>query len=234
MSTELDKVEDAGTEQKRSLLNTMALRFGMEPKAFEATIKQTVMPSGGKDVSNAEFAAFLLVAKEYNLNPITKEIYAYPKRGGGIQPVVGVDGWCRIINEHAQLNGIDFIDDVQNGIPVSVTCKIYRKDRQVPISVTEYYKECKMETDPWRKYPMRMLRHKALIQCARYAFGFSGIVEPDELERINSNVIDISASPSRSEAESKLDAIKQQLNIAPAATETEQEVLTGEFEHVSS
>jgi hypothetical protein len=28
-----------------------------------------------------------------------------------------------------------------------------------------------------------MLRHKALIQAARYAFGFSGIVDPDEWER---------------------------------------------------
>jgi hypothetical protein len=29
-----------------------------------------------------------------------------------------------------------------------------------------------------------MLRHKALIQCARYAFGFGGIVDPDEAERM--------------------------------------------------
>jgi hypothetical protein len=27
-------------------------------------------------------------------------------------------------------------------------------------------------------------RHKAMIQCARYAFGFAGIVDPDEAERI--------------------------------------------------
>lgn len=31
-----------------------------------------------------------------------------------------------------------------------------------------------------------MLRHKATIQAARYAFGFSGIVDPDEAERIAS------------------------------------------------
>jgi hypothetical protein len=29
-----------------------------------------------------------------------------------------------------------------------------------------------------------MLRHKAAIQCARYAFGFAGIMEPDEYERM--------------------------------------------------
>jgi hypothetical protein len=31
---------------------------------------------------------------------------------------------------------------------------------------------------------MRMLRHKALIQAARLAFGFSGIYDQDEAERI--------------------------------------------------
>ena len=50
--------------------------------------------------------------------------------------------------------------------------------------VTEYMAECIRNTDPWKQYPRRMLRHKALIQCARYAFGFAGIVDPDEAERI--------------------------------------------------
>src|SRR5579859_2161678 len=30
----------------------------------------------------------------------------------------------------------------------------------------------------------RMLRHKAIIQCSRIAFGFSGIMDPDEAEKI--------------------------------------------------
>ncbi|MGP1667495.1 MAG: hypothetical protein ACTS5I_16635, partial [Rhodanobacter sp.] len=32
--------------------------------------------------------------------------------------------------------------------------------------------------------PRRMLRHKAMIQCARLAFGFVGVYDPDEAERI--------------------------------------------------
>ncbi|WP_208431614.1 recombinase RecT, partial [Bartonella doshiae] len=46
--------------------------------------------------------------------------------------------------------------------------------------------ECAQDnSDPWKKYPARMLRHKATIQCARYAFGFSGIYEEDEAARIH-------------------------------------------------
>lgn len=35
--------------------------------------------------------------------------------------------------------------------------------------------------------PKRMLRHKAMIQCARLAFGFAGIYDKDEAERIVEN-----------------------------------------------
>jgi hypothetical protein len=42
---------------------------------------------------------------------------------------------------------------------------------------------CFRNTDPWKQWPRRMLRHKAAIQCARVAFGISGVMEPDEAER---------------------------------------------------
>lgn len=165
----------------RSLLVDMAHRYGMEPAPFEATLRATVCKG---NVSREEFAAFLLVAKEYRLNPLTKEIYAFPAKGGGIQPIVSIDGWCRIINEHPVLDGIEFDDVLADGQLTAVTCRIYRKDRTRPTSVTEYMGECRRTTDVWKTWPARMLRHKALIQCARYAFGFSGIVDPDEYERL--------------------------------------------------
>ena len=116
----------------------------------------------------------------YGLNPWTKEIYAFPDRNNGIVPVVGVDGWSRIINSHAQFDGMDFEQDEE-----SCTCIIHRKDRSHPVRVTEYMAECRREgVGPWKSHPRRMLRHKAMIQCARLAFGFVGIYEQDEAERI--------------------------------------------------
>lgn len=172
-------------EPKRSVLVEMATRFGMEPKAFADTLCATVFPKEG---TNEEFLAFLLVANEYGLNPLTKEIYAFPKKGGGIQPIVSIDGWLNIINSHSQLNGIEFDDHLTGDKVSAITARIWRKDRDKPIVVTEYLAECVRQTDPWKQYPRRMLRHKALIQCARYAFGFAGIVDPDEAERIGVDV----------------------------------------------
>ena len=130
-------------------------------------------------VSDAQMSALLIVANQYGLNPWTKEIYAFPDKNNGIVPVVGVDGWSRIINENNQFDGMDFQQDDE-----SCTCIIYRKDRTHPIKVTEYMSECKRAAGPWQSHPKRMLRHKAMIQCARLAFGYVGIYDQDEAERI--------------------------------------------------
>lgn len=169
------------------IIATMAHRYGLEQSRFLATIKATVFPQGreGKEVSLEQTVAFLVVANQYNLNPFTKEIFAFPGRNGGIVPVVSVDGWATLLNRQENLDGIQFEDhlDEKNHLG-AITCRIYRKDRSHPTEVTEYMDECKRNTDTWTKWPSRMLRHKALIQAARYAFGLVGIYDPDEAERI--------------------------------------------------
>ena len=172
------------TTEPRSVMLAMAERYGMDHKAFESTLLATVMPADVQ-ASREQVAAFLLVAKQYDLNPFTREIFAFPAKRGGIQPIVSVDGWLKLINSHPQFDGMTFVDQRAESCELdSVTCKIYRKDRAHPVEVTEYMRECKRGTDPWKQWPARMLRHKAAIQAARYAFGFSGIMEPDEAERM--------------------------------------------------
>lgn len=167
--------------EKKSVLITMADKFGMEAQNFERTLRATCVPA---KCSTEQFAAFLLVANQYNLNPLTREIYAFPRPDGGIQPIVGIDGWARIINEHPAMDGMTF-NDIMNGTElVAIECQIHRKDRSKPTECIEYLKECRRDTIPWKQWPARMLRHKALVQTARYAFGFAGIVDPDEFDRI--------------------------------------------------
>lgn len=140
------------------------------------TLKATAFKG---QVTDAQMTALLVVANQYGLNPWTKEIYAFPDKNNGIVPVVGVDGWSRIINNHPQFDGMDFEQDAE-----SCTCIIHRKDRAHPVSVTEYMAECRRPVGPWQSHPRRMLRHKAMIQCARIAFGYGGIFDQDEAERI--------------------------------------------------
>lgn len=181
-------------------LTTVAARFEMSPQEFEKTLRATVVPA---NTTAEQFAAFIMVANEYGLNPVTKEIYAFPSQRGGIQPIVSIDGWLKIINRHEQFDGLEFVDITNEaGKLVAVTAKMYRKDRAHPVVVTEYMDECKRNTEPWQKWPARMLRHKATIQCARYAFGFSGIVDEDDYQRAEKTVVDV-AFIDRLEVEAK-------------------------------
>lgn len=168
-------MSNVATLKPTSLASRMADRFGVDPSEMMATLKATAFKG---QVSDAQMQALMIVADQYGLNPWTKEIYAFPDKGG-IVPVVGVDGWSRIINENSQFDGMDFEQDAE-----SCTCIIYRKDRGHPIKVTEWLSECKRETQPWKSHPKRMLRHKAMIQCARLAFGYTGIYDEDEAQRI--------------------------------------------------
>lgn len=158
-------------------VSQLAAQFSIpESDDLTSVLKATAFKG---QVSDAQMSALLIVASQYGLNPWTKEIYAFPDQNNGIVPVVGVDGWSRIINTHPQFDGMEFKADDE-----SCTCIIYRKDRSHPVSVTEYLSECKRPVKPWQSHPKRMLRHKALIQCARLAFGYVGIYDQDEAERI--------------------------------------------------
>lgn len=166
------------TTQVASLAKSLSIEPS-DPQELVNVLKATAFKG---QVSDAQMMALLVVANQYGLNPWTKEIYAFPDKNNGIVPVVGVDGWSRIINSHPQFDGMEFneADDV-----AWIECVIYRKDRTHPNKVKEYMAECKRNgVGPWQSHPRRMLRHKALIQCARLAFGFVGIYDQDEAERI--------------------------------------------------
>lgn len=211
-----------------NLTGRLADRFGMGTESDALSILKATAFKG--QVTDAQMVSLLVVAQQYGLNPFTREIYAFPDRNNGIVPVVGVDGWSRIINENPQFDGMDFEQDEE-----SCTCVIYRKDRKHPIKVTEYMSECKRDAGPWKSHPRRMLRHKAMIQCARIAFGFGGIYEPDEAERIldgdtasfkNSKAATVAA---QNEPEGLEDFEKAYLDVMQKAAENGLEALEKAF-----
>jgi len=166
-----------------SALSTLANRFGVESNAvFLKSLKDVAFRS--PNVTTEQLMALVVVANQYQLNPFTRELYAFPEKGGGIVPIVSVDGWYRILNEQPEFDGIEYGEETDPTEGVCGVASIYRKDRSHAIIVREYLAEVKRNTDPWKQYPHRMLRHKTIIQAIRLAFGFAGIYEPDEAERI--------------------------------------------------
>lgn len=190
-----DQPQQIAKSNSASLLGRLGERFGVDAEKMLGTLKATAFRQKSKDgkpvdVTTEQMMALLIVADQYHLNPWTREIYAFPQ-DGGIVPIVGVDGWVRIINERPEFDGLQFNygpefalkndkDEITGYAQEWVECSIRRKDRQYPIVVREFFRECVRSTIPWKDMPRRMLRHKALIQAARIAFGFAGIYDEDE------------------------------------------------------
>lgn len=195
-----NEVTTTPPEAKRaSLVTRFADKYHIEPSKLMDTLKATAFRQrGDMFVTNEQMAALLIVADQYKLNPFTKEIFAFNDKGA-IVPVVSVDGWSRIINEHPAFNGLEFAY-AENQVtmpggaklcPEWCEIRIYRKDRDHPTVVREYLDEVyqaprgdKGYAGPWQSHTKRFLRHKTLIQGARIAFGFAGIYDEDEASRI--------------------------------------------------
>ena len=125
-----------------TLTSKLASRFDMgDGTGVTEILKNTAFKVKDGQVTDNQMTALLVIANQYGLNPFTKEIYAYPDKSNGIVPVVGVDGWSRIINEHPQLDGIEFSysdETLTHKGKVAhewIECSITRKDRAKPIVV---------------------------------------------------------------------------------------------------
>jgi phage recombination protein Bet len=218
VATSAPSTEVARAPGRPSLVARFAAKFSVDADKLMGTLKGTVFKGQKQkdgtvtEATNEQLMALLIVADQYGLNPFTREIYAFPDKKNGIIPVVGVDGWIRIINQHPQFRGMQFHESEDQVIhpngehppaPAWIECTIHRADRDHPTVVREQFAECyrppfKGKSNsgdytvdgPWQTHPSRFLRHKALIQAGRVAFGFVGIYDPDEADRI-ANAIDV-------------------------------------------
>jgi hypothetical protein len=215
-----------------SLLAKFAARFGVEPNKMMTTLKATAFRQRSdrqgnvREPSNEEMMSLLVIADQFRLNPFTRELFAYlDPKSGAIIPIVSVDGWIRIINEQPTLRSLSFNCSPETTQHKGKTVhewmeiEIVRSDRDKPIIIREYFAEVVRTADfalPWDTHPNRLHRHKTLIQGARVAFGFGGIYDDDEGQRIiegQSYTVSVEESP-------KIAAINEKIKTAAQTTQT--------------
>ena len=179
-------------KEVNDIVTRSVLRSGLSYESFVKVLIQSAL-SRLSIWTQADLERLLMMAERLKLDPLNNEIYAIetqadPSKKSHIVLVVGVDGWCKVINSHPQFDGMRFIESEpgDDELPLYFECTIFRKDRKVATSVREYMYETHTNQGAWLTHPRRMLRHKAMIQCARICFGLSGIYDPDEAQRITS------------------------------------------------
>lgn len=161
----------------------------MSPEAFVQALTQTAL-APLVTWTQADLEVLLVTCERHGLDPIGREVFMV-REGDPLTDtavvVVGVDGWSRILNSHPSFAGMQFRESSEliDGVPAWVECTLHRWDRRVPTRVREYLVEVRGASQAWITHPRRMLRHKALVQCARLAFGLVGVYDPDEAQRVN-------------------------------------------------
>ena len=184
-------------------------RSGLPYDSFVRLIIQSAL-SSLTIWAQADLERLLMTAERLGLDPLSNEIYAIDKpavagKKAQVIFVVGVDGWTKIINSHSAFDGMKFVESEpgDDELPLYFDCTIFRKDRKVATTVREYMYEVHTNQGAWLTHPRRMLRHKAMVQCARVCFGLSGIYDPDEAFRVSQihktrNFSDSNKAPSSS------------------------------------
>jgi len=185
-----------------ALLEKFSAPLGLTPEYFKQVVKATVLKTKDRPATDEELAMFLAIADRYGLDVWTKQIHGFVDKGA-IVPIVGIDGWNHLETHHpdgkpredflgeevtASDNMVQ-VDKDAKPCPEWMEVRIHIKGRQVPAVHREYLDECYVPPrngykGPWQSHTKRMLRHKARIQGIREAFGFGGIYDEDEAQRI--------------------------------------------------
>jgi hypothetical protein len=123
------------------------------------------------DVPAKTILTLLRMMQNLHLDPLLEEIGLAQYEDGQWHVFITIEGCSKLLNQHPQFNGLLFnqANTLIDGVPEWIECSIYRKDREVPTTVREYYIEVKGENAIWQKMPRRILRHRALQQCVRLA-----------------------------------------------------------------
>lgn len=180
----------AAKAQTQGLIARLAGRFGVEPnRLLKCLTTQVFRQADGRQPSNEELMVLLLVCENFGLNPFNREIYAFRGKSGDIVPVVSLDGWAKIVRSQKDFNGVSFrfsettvkVAGCNQELPEFVECAMRLKGVDEPIVIQEFMVECFNDKSPvWRKWPRRMLRTRAFIQCARLAFSLTGLYDEGE------------------------------------------------------
>lgn len=166
-------------------------------------VKKQFFPQSANEL---DIAYCLEIARQFNLNPITKQIFFVPRRAKNdngvwiekVEPLVGRDGFLAIAHKTGEFGGIQtksFIKEVpklvngkwQMQSDLVAVCEVFKKGCEKPFAVEVAYGEYVQTTrdgNPtqfWQNKPETMIKKVAESQALRKAFNISGLMALEEV-----------------------------------------------------
>ena len=171
-----------------------------EMSQFNITTKDvhTIKAIYAENATDSEFRLLLHLAKEYELDPMKREIWLVKYKENPAQIFVGRDGYLTLAHRSGFFKGmetnVERIDEklrivdkykkviFEREFSYKATCKVYRTDREMPMIKTCYENEYSTGRSLWLTKPRTMMEKVPQAQALRAAFNISGVYAPEELK----------------------------------------------------
>lgn len=168
-------------------LMTKAVSFEVngEPVKLSGNTVRNYLVRGNGQVSDQEVVMFINLCKFQKLNPFLNEAYLIKFGSQPAQIVVSKEAFMKRAEAHQQYEGFQAgvvverkgeIVDIEGAIKlkddvlIGGWCKVFRKDRKVPIVSRISLEEFNKGQATWKQMPLNMIRKSAIVNGLREAF----------------------------------------------------------------
>jgi len=154
---------------------------GIIPAQYNPQQIQLIRDMCAKDCTDNEFLLLMQLARTYQLDPFTKQIWAVKYGQNPAQIFCGRDGYLAIAHRSGKFDGMES-GTRKDGDDLVGWCKVYRKDMSHPFEVEVYASEYSTGKNLWRDKPRTMIQKVAEAHALRRAFSISGLYSPEEID----------------------------------------------------
>ena len=168
-----------------ALTKTMEFEVnGNEVKLSGNTVAQYLTRGSGK-VSEQEVVMFMQLCKFQKLNPFLNDAYLIKFGSQPAQIIVSKEAFMKRAETHPQYAGLEAgiiverdkeLVELEGAIKLKEDvlsggwAKVYRKDRERPVSVKLSFSEFGKGQATWKDMPLNMIRKTAIVNALREAF----------------------------------------------------------------
>lgn len=161
-----------------------------EPVKLTGNTVKNFLVSGNGDVSDQEVVMFINLCKYQKLNPFLNEAYLvkFKSKSGPDKPaqvIVSKEAFMKRAEKHPNYEGFEAgiiverdgqLVDIEGAIKltndklVGGWARVYRSDRQKPITTRISLSEFSKGQSTWNSMPLTMIRKSAIVNAQREAF----------------------------------------------------------------